>query len=148
MFISQKSQYGLRAIFELARRAGKGPVKIGDIAESQAIPPRFLEVILSQLKQAGYVESRRGQDGGYFLAREPHALTVGAVLQFIQGPIAPVGCTLETSRGDCPLESCVFLPMWRRVQGSIQEVLDGTTFQDLLDQEKAMKGRYVPDFAI
>ncbi len=69
MLVSQKSQYALRAVFELARRNGGLPVKIADIAEAQAIPQRFLEVIMNQLKQGGFVESRRGKRGGYLLAR-------------------------------------------------------------------------------
>ena len=63
MLVSQKCQYALRALFELAKRNGEGPVKIAAIAKAQAIPPRFLEVILSQLKQGSFVESQRGSEG-------------------------------------------------------------------------------------
>jgi len=77
MLVSQKAQYALRAVFELARRHGKGWVKISDIADTQAIPIRFLEVILGQMKQAGFVVSRRGTEGGYMLAVAPGELTVG-----------------------------------------------------------------------
>ena len=66
MLVSQKSQYALRAIFELAKEYGKGP-KIAHIAEAQAIPVRFLEVILVHLKRGGFVDSQRGKEGGYFL---------------------------------------------------------------------------------
>jgi hypothetical protein len=61
MWISQKCEYAVRAVFELAKRVGRGPVRIADIAEAQAIPVRFLEVILSQLKQGGFVDSQRGK---------------------------------------------------------------------------------------
>ena len=69
MSVSLKCQYGLRALFELARRAGNGPTRIQEIAEAQAIPPRFLENILNQLRRGGFVESRRGKAGGFVLAR-------------------------------------------------------------------------------
>ncbi len=79
MLVSQKCQYALRAIFELAKRTGQGPVKIAEIAEAQAIPVRFLEVILSQLKQGRFAVSQRGSEGGYQLARPPQELTVGEI---------------------------------------------------------------------
>lgn len=83
MLISHRCQYALRAIFELAKRSNQGPVKIAQIAEVQAIPVRFLEVILSQLKQGRFVASRRGNRGGYILAYSPAELTVGAVIRFM-----------------------------------------------------------------
>ena len=86
MQVSQK-KYTLRAIFELAKHKDQGPVKVADIAKVQAVPQRFLEVILSQLKQPGFVISRRGNDGGYTMVRDPAELTVGEVMDFIQGPI-------------------------------------------------------------
>ena len=67
--ISKRCRYGLRAIFELALRGTSEPVKIQDIASAQGIPQRFLEIILSELKQGGFVESRRGSNGAYMLAR-------------------------------------------------------------------------------
>jgi Rrf2 family cysteine metabolism transcriptional repressor len=149
MLISQKCQYALRAVFELAKRFGKQPVKIGDIAEAQAIPPRFLEVILSQLKQAGFVESRRGAEGGYLLVRAPGQLSVGEVIRFVEGPIGPVGCLKDDSDESCPLRgSCVFMSMWKRVQSAMAEVYDETSFQDLLDEDARRHGQYVPMYAI
>lgn len=137
MFLSQKCQYALRAIFELAKRKdGQGPVKIAEIAKAQAIPVRFLEVILSQLKQAGFATSQRGSKGGYLLIRSPGELTVGEVIRFMQGPVGPVDCVAGVSKGKCPLYgNCAFLPMWEKVQKAVSDVYDNTTFQDLVDQE-------------
>ncbi|GAB4289233.1 MAG: Rrf2 family transcriptional regulator [Myxococcota bacterium] len=151
MFVSQKSRYALRAIFELARRNGNGnePVKIGEIARAQAIPPRFLEVILSQLKQAGFVDSKRGNEGGYYLTASPDKLTIGDVLNFLQGPVDPVGCLSNDNKDNCPLkEDCVFLPMWERVKGAVSEIYDNTTFQDLVEQERRKAQGYVPNYFI
>jgi len=79
MQITKKNQYALRAIFELAKYNGQGPQKISDIAQAQAIPVKFLEVILNQLKASGLVDSKRGFYGGYFLLRQPDAITVGSI---------------------------------------------------------------------
>ena len=147
--LSQKCQYALRAVFELAKHYGEGPVKIAQVAKVQAIPARFLEVILSQLKQGGFVESRRGKEGGYLLARPPQELTTGEVIRFIEGPLGPVACVEGSAAEECPLhERCVFLPWWRRLQEAVSAVYDGTTFQDLLDEESRMQTRYVPSYAI
>ena len=149
MLIPHKCQYALRAIFELAKRKGQGLVKITEIAEAQVIPPRFLEVILSQLKQGGFVASQRGKQGGYQLVRSPEKLTVGEVISFMEGPIGPVGCVAGDSAEDCPLyRQCVFLPMWEKVRKASSDVYDGTTFQDLVDQERQRAEEYVPGYVI
>jgi Rrf2 family protein len=149
MLISQKCQYALRAVFELARRWGEGPIKIAEIADAQAIPPRFLEVILSQLKQAGFIESRRGSDGGYALARAPASVTVGDVIQFIQGPVGPVACVSGRTRKACPLYGqCVFLPMWEQAKRALAGVYDQTSFQDLLERERQMHESYAATYTI
>jgi Rrf2 family protein len=151
MLISQKCQYALRAIFDLALRYEQGPVRIADIAKAQAIPPRFLEVILSQLKQAGFVASQRGNVGGYYLVRAPQDLTVGDVIRFVQGPIAPVDCVPAVSGGKerCALHGdCVFVTLWDRVQKAMSGVYDTTTFQDLVEQEKERKREYIPSYTI
>jgi Rrf2 family protein len=147
--ISQKCQYALRAVFELALRQGQGPVRIADVADAQAIPPRFLEVILGQMKQGGFVESRRGAEGGYMLARPPAAITMGDVIRFIDGPIAPVACIRDGDSSNCPLDGeCVFYDIWVEVQKVTSEIYDQTTVDDLVTRHKAKAGRFVPNFAI
>jgi len=149
MQVSQKCQYAVRAVFELAKHYGKGPVKIAQIAEAQAIPPRFLEVILGQLKQARFVDSRRGKEGGYLLTRSPLHLTVGDVIRFVEGPVGPVACVGGAPQGECPLHgNCVFLPLWERVKEAVTEVYDSTTFQDLVEQARRMAEHYVPSYSI
>jgi Rrf2 family protein len=146
--VSQKCQYALRAVFELSKHYGKGPLKIAEVAEEQAIPVRFLEVILSQLKQGGFVESRRGRDGGYLLSRPPERLAVGDVIRFVEGPIGPVSCVAGNPMDSCPLHGgCVFLGMWERARQAVTDVYDSTTFADLVDEERR-SGRYVPSYTI
>jgi Rrf2 family protein len=133
--ISQKCQYGLRAVLELARHRPGQPVRIADIAEAQAIPVKFLEVILAELKRGGFVESRRGIRGGYLLRGRPSEVTVGEVVEFIDGPIGPVECISEPSPANCALDArCAFRKLWQDVRGAVKGVFDHTTFQTLLDR--------------
>jgi Rrf2 family cysteine metabolism transcriptional repressor len=134
--VSQKCQYAVRAMFELSRLYGRGPVRISEIADAQAIPPRFLEVILSQLKRAGFVRSRRGPEGGYLLARSPDQIKVGEIVQFMEGPLAPVACLTDKQTEACLLQGrCVFIDMWKRAAEAMSDVYDQTTFQHLVDDE-------------
>ena len=149
MLVSQKCQYGLRAIFELAWQNSQKPVKISEIASNQAIPMQFLEVILSQLKQGRFVASKRGSKGGYLLIRSPGDLTIGEVIRFIQGPIGPVECIESSSADNCPLYgNCAFLSVWEKVQKAISDVYDNITFQDLVDQEKQKETKPVLSYSI
>src|ERR1017187_1615727 len=86
MNTSVKGEYALQAIFDLTTQRPGEPVRIADIARRQSIPQKFLELILAGLKQGGFVESRRGAEGGYLLARRSEAITVGEVLRFVEGP--------------------------------------------------------------
>ncbi len=149
MSVSQKCQYALRAVFELAKRYEQGPAKISEIAAVQAIPIRFLEVILNQLKQGGFTDSRRGKEGGYFLIRHPQELTVGEVIRFVEGPLGPVECVNASPLEKCPLRGeCVFYPMWDRVKIAVTEIYDSTTFQDLVEEERRKTETYVPQYSI
>ena len=149
MQVPQKCQYALRAIFELAKRYGEGPVKTVEIAEAQAIPARFLEVILSQLKRGGFVGSRRGSHGGYHLISAPAEVTVGQIIRFVEGPIGLVACVTDNGNNGCPLNGdCVFLPMWEKASKAMSDVYDGTTFEDLVEQERERAKGYVPSYAI
>ncbi len=149
MSFSQKTVYALRAVFELARRHGPRPTSIPVIAEVQGIPPRFLENILIQLKQAGLVESVRGKEGGYLLARAARDLTVGDVLRAIEGPMYPVMCLGVKVQESCPLkEDCVFLPMWREAQKAQLAVYDGTTFESLVKRSRHNEEQNTSMYAI
>lgn len=138
--VSQKCQYSIRAVFELARQYGRGPVKISDIAEAQAIPLRFLEVILNQLRQAGFVQSRRGAAGGYRLARHPDQISIGEIVQFAEGPLVPVACLTGKSAEKCSLQgNCVFIGMWERAAKAVSDVYGQTTFRDLVEEDVKMQ---------
>jgi Rrf2 family protein len=133
----KKNQYALRAIFELARHMNQGPVKISDIAASQSIPLRFLEVILHQFKASGIVDSKRGLNGGYFLIRPPDRVSVGDVLRFLNRDLPVTDCIACISKANCPFDGhCAFSSLWIRVKQAAFDIYDQTTFQDLIDRDR------------
>lgn len=137
MLITQKHKYALRALFELAKRRQSGPTKLAVIAEAQAIPLRFLEVIMPQLKQSGLVSSKRGCYGGYALIKPPDQLSVGEIFRFLDDHRSQNRCDACIAKEGCPLhDNCAFRPMWDRVCLAIYEVYDQTTIQDLINNEK------------
>jgi len=134
MLITKKNQYALRAIFELARQKGKGPIKISHIAEAQNIPVRFLEVILGQLKSSGLVKSKRGFYGGYELVPSPEEITIGRIIRFMERNMEPTECFALVPEYNCPfIGRCSFFPMWSKVKDAVFKVYDETTIQDLLE---------------
>ncbi len=128
--VTAKAEYAVRAVMELA--AGEGePVKRDRIVEAQAIPPKFLENILAELRHAGLVESQRGSEGGYWLAVKPEELTVAEVMRAVEGPLASVRSsrpeTLEYEGLAEPLQI-----VWVALRASIRNVLDEVTITDLV----------------
>ena len=149
MTVSAKCYYALRAIYALAEYRGAAPMKAGEIAEKQHIPIKFLEAILSQLKGGGFVNSRRGAEGGYLLARKPEELTIGQVIRFIDGPVAPVDCVSQSRPKDCEYPGhCPFFGFWGRVRQAIADVVDQTTFADLIQENRDLGFAYVADWTI
>jgi Rrf2 family cysteine metabolism transcriptional repressor len=145
MNISVKSDYALRAVFDLALHslsmppgAPTNPVKIADIAKRQQIPQKFLELILASLKHRGFLDSRRGAEGGYLLARGPDAITVGEVLRAVENVKGA-----ERGRKEEP-----FSQIWKRVERGVSAVLDQTSFGELARDWRARRSRYVPNWEI
>src|ERR1700730_11946452 len=149
MSVSSKCYYALRAVYALADQPGPEPVKIAEIAEKEQIPIRFLEVILNQLKRGGFVQSRRGAEGGYRLARPADQLTVGEIMRYIDGPIAPVDCVSQTRPKVCEFHGeCNFYGFWGRVRQAISDVVDQTNFADLVREDRERKRGYVAEWTI
>jgi Rrf2 family protein len=137
--VSVKGQYALQAILDLTSQPRGVPVKIADIARRQKIPQKFLELILAGLKQGGFVESRRGAEGGYLLARPAESITVGEVLRFVEGGRA----ARRQSREETP-----FSEMWQKVDEAVAAILDRTTFAELARKWAEKQTRYVPMWEI
>jgi len=148
MKISKKCQYALRAVFELAARGGEVPVKAREIARSQRISARFLEVILNELKHAGFVESIRGSEGGYVLTRDAKELTVGEVLEYVAGPVAiTANKTIDMTAGES-FGSVAFTQLWREVTDAVSQVFESKTFADLVEFEQSRKYGTMPNYCI
>ncbi|MEU6285500.1 Rrf2 family transcriptional regulator [Streptomyces sp. NPDC047028] len=135
MRISAKTDYAIRAAVELASRSPAGElVKAETVAEAQKIPLRFLLTILSELRHSGLVESRRGQDGGYRLARPAATIAVADVIRAIDGPLANVAGTrpeaLELSGSAEPLRE-----VWISLRSSIRAVLEHVTLADVVARD-------------
>ncbi len=149
MSISSKCYYAVRAVYALAEHEGPDPLKIADIAQGQQIPIRFLEVILSQLKGGGFVQSRRGAEGGYRLSRAAEGLTIGEIMRYVDGPIAPVDCVSPSRHKECEFHGeCNFFGFWGRVRTAMTDVVDHTTFADLVRENQLRRQGYVGDWTI
>jgi Rrf2 family protein len=132
--ISAKADYALRAALELARAGGDQPMKAERIAEAQEIPLRFLENILGELRHGGLVESRRGADGGYMLARPAAEVALADVVRAVDGPLANVSGRRPDAL-EYPPGGEVLRDVWVAVRSSLREVLEGTTLADLAEGE-------------
>lgn len=133
MKISSRGEYALRALIYLGSSDNQ-LTSIGEISEKTLVPDTYLEQILLQLKRNGYVQSKRGVNGGYKLSRSPSEIIIGELIRNLEGPLAPMGCVSITSYESCPLEAgCLLKPLWALVRDTIADLLDKTTLMDLLD---------------
>jgi Rrf2 family protein len=132
--VSAKADYALRAAAELAALEGEGPVKGEQLARAQSIPPKFLENILLELRHAGLVQSQRGVEGGYWLARPAAEITLAEVIRAVEGPLANVRGTrpeaLEYHGTAEPLRD-----VWIAVRASLRSVLESVTLADVASGE-------------
>lgn len=148
MYLSQKCQYAVRAVLELAKQYGQGPVTISQIAANQAIPQRFLEIILNELRPKGLIESRRGIQGGYLLARDPATISVGDIIRLVEGPLDPVKCIAEKNNPCVLKDNCALIGLWNRAKEAVEAVYDGASFQDLVEEEKELNRSSAIDYSI
>ena len=136
MRVSQRCEYALRALLELAKRSAEGPIRIEDIARRQSIPKKFLANLLVHLKRGRFVHSKKGPEGGYYLALPARQIKVGDVVRFIDGTIAPIQCVSRMLGERCLIGGrCGYFPLWKRVRDAVAEIVDGTTIADVLDEQ-------------
>ena len=119
----------------LAQEAGRGPVLISELASREAIPKKFLEAILLELKRHGVVQSQKGRRGGYFLRREPADITFGEVIRVLDGPLATVPCVSQTAYMKCAEcldeQTCGVRLAMKEVRDATARILDHTTLSDV-----------------
>ena len=144
MKISKKCQYALKAVFELAWRNQREPIRAYEIAEAQCISPRFMEIILNELKHGGFVESKRGNEGGYMLARDARDLTVREIIEYIGGPIS----LAQNSEDTASIGNEAFTELWQEVNNAIGEVCESKSFADLVKFERAKRDKCALNYSI
>lgn len=145
MKISTKGRYALRMMLDLAEHQGDGYIALKDIAERQNVSKKYLEQIVPILNKADILNTNRGYQGGYRLARTPDQYTVGDILRITEGSISPVAC-LDKNPVECERAAeCATLPVWQGLYKVITDYLDGITLQDILDKQH---DRYCSDYVI
>ncbi len=134
--ISKKTKYALNSLVYLAKNNGKGPILINDLAKSEGLPRKFLEAILLELKNKGFLQSRRGKTGGYLLGKPPEKIILGDVIRVLEGPLAPVSCVSQTAYQkceECKDENCCGIRIvMKDVRDAIANILDKTSLADVL----------------
>ena len=135
MIISTKGRYALRIMIDLAKHQKK-TVRLKDIAMRQEISEKYMEQIIAVLNKAGYVRSTRGAQGGYQLVKPPKEYTVGMILRLTEGSLAPVECLSENALTCERSGKCATIEVYRRVYDAVNNVVDNTTLQDLLEIEQ------------
>lgn len=137
MMISTKGRYALRVMVDLAEHQTGSYIPLKEVADRQEISEKYLESIMKQLVNAGFLEGVRGKGGGYRLTHAPDQYTVGSILRLMEGSLAPVAC-LESGTAPCArAANCRTLPMWQRLDALVGAFFDGITLADLMAPERA-----------
>lgn len=138
MKLTKRGEYALRALidFGIAYELGRPLVKVSELVEKERLPVKFLEQILMQLREAGYIVTKRGKMGGYYLAKPPKDIRFGEVIRLIDGPLAPIACVSQTAyeRCTCPDEvHCGLRMLMLDVRNAIARILDRYVLSDVVD---------------
>lgn len=138
MKLTKKGEYTLRAMIQLgiAQRVGRDTLSVPELVDSNRLPFKFVERILGELRGAGYVESQRGKDGGYRIAKPLGDITMGELVRLIDGRLAPIGCASETDYAPCSCpdeDHCGLRMLMIDVRNAIARILDRYTLHDVVE---------------
>lgn len=138
MKLSKRGEYALRSLINLgiAAKVGRRLVRVTELANAEDLPVKFLEQVVQQLREAGYVESERGKHGGYRLAKPADKILIGQVVRLIDGPLAPIGCVSQTAYEpcNCPDEAhCGLRMLMLDVRNAIASILDRYSLADVVE---------------
>ena len=143
MRVSTRSDYGLRALIELAGHYGRGPLQSSEIALRRHIPEQYLDQLLTLLRKAGFVRSMRGPSGGHELVRDPATVSVVEVIRALEGSFAPVAWLDEPPDVTDHPHQCGQREIWERIREATTTILGEYSVADLLEREpQAVTGRY------
>lgn len=137
MKLTKRGEYGLRVLIRLgiAQKLGLDVVSVSNLAESERLPFKFLEQILYELRHAGYLETKRGKQGGCRLLKPQEEISIGEVVRLIDGRLAPIGCASETEYEKCSCpdeEHCGLRMLMIDVRNAIAQILDRYTLADVV----------------
>ena len=149
MKISFKGDYATKIILDLALTYNNGITQIKDIAKRQDIPEKYLEQIVTVLKNARYVNTIRGPKGGVVLAKHPSKITLGEIVRLMEGPTSPITCVSKSAHAKCAFQQkCALIGVWRDVRDKINEVVDNITYQDIVERARALESKSAPNYDI
>ncbi len=144
MRVSTRSDYGLRALIELAGHYGNGPLQSSEIALRRHIPEQYLDQLLTSLRKAGFIRSVRGPAGGHELVRPPSEICVESVIEALEGTLSPVAWLDEPPEMTDHPHHCGQREIWERIRDATTEILHSYSVADLLEREPtAVSGRWV-----
>ncbi len=138
--LSTKGQYGVRAMFELAKNYEQGPLTIKEIATRQGVSVSYLEQLLNRLRKSKLITSRKGPGGGYVINKKPDEISVGMILHSLEGPVTITQCLDPSAKGCKRIDGCVARMLWKSLGEKIEDFLDTINLNDLVKEELKMNG--------
>lgn len=137
--LSTKGQYGVRAMFELAKHYQKGPLSIKEISERQDVSVAYLEQLLNKLRKSKLIKSRKGPGGGYEINKKPEEISIGVILNALEGPVTITHCLGPKAKGCNRVEGCVTRLLWKSLGEKIEHFLETISLKDLVKEEVKIK---------
>lgn len=149
MRLSKRTDYALRVLFDLVGKRGTGPTSMNELARMNDVPKRFLEHIMLDLKKQGWVDSSPGRNGGYVLARDPAEITMGQVIRYFDGVLAPIGCVSVTHNEPCSQSAnCRFRRLLLEVRNMTAAYMDSATLAQIYESHPvSLQEVFAPEFA-
>jgi len=146
MKLSTKGQYGVKAMFDLAVHYGSEPMSLKGIAERQGISEYYLEQLMAVLRREGLINSVRGAQGGYVLSKDPSLITVGEILNVLEGPLEISECLTENENAECSrINYCATRLIWIKIKTAVNDVINSITLLDMVNDYKMLcdKNKYL-----
>ena len=138
--LSTKGQYGVRAMFELAKNYDQGPLTIKEIAARQGVSVSYLEQLLNRLRKSKLITSQKGPGGGYLINKKPDEISVGMILHSLEGPVAITQCLDPSAKGCKRVDGCVARLLWKSLGEKIEDFLETINLRDLVMEESKLNG--------